>query len=185
MNARASLHDLCLVPSRATLHLIGNRYLKEMNDSQPTGNLVQLWPLLFPFSYALHLAEEYWGGNGFAEWFSRVLGADISVREFLLINSIIWPLMFLAALQSIRDERFAWVTVSLATIVLLNGAVHLLSSVLTGTYSPGVFTGVFLYIPLGAYGFRRQRRTVVGSRFWRAVGFGLLLHAVVAVVAYW
>ena len=26
------------------------------------------WPLLFPLTYLIHIAEEYWAGPGFPEW---------------------------------------------------------------------------------------------------------------------
>lgn len=142
------------------------------------------WPLLFPTFYALHLAEEYWCGGGFVDWMATTMGANISEPEFLLINGIAWPLILLAALMAIRDERLAWLTISLATIVLINGTAHLLSSIVTGTYSPGMLTGTILYIPLGVFGFRRSNRAASGRRFSTAVAIGILLHAVVVIVAY-
>ena len=154
------------------------------SDRLAAKSSVRYWPLLFPSFYGLHVAEEFWCGDGFADWLATTTGANISESEFLIINGIAWPLMLFAALMAIRHERLAWLTISLATIVLVNGAAHLLSSVLTGTYSPGMLTGTLLYLPLGIFGFRRSNRTAGGRHFSTAVAVGILLHAVVFIVAY-
>ena len=57
--------------------------------------------------------------------------------------------MIAAARASTRREEHGWMAVGIATVVLVNALAHILGSVFTGTYSPGLFSSVILYLPLG------------------------------------
>jgi hypothetical protein len=143
-----------------------------------------LWPLLLPFAYLLHLGEEWWGGEGFPVWASRFIGRSLPDGRFLVINGIAWPLMLAGSLVAVRFPSFLWLTVSFATVVLVNGAAHLLGSLAGGSYSPGTVTGVLIYVPLGIVTLRRASGLLAGRIFWRGVALGLFLHAVVFAVAF-
>lgn len=144
----------------------------------------RLWPLLFPVAYGLHLAEEAWGGPGFVAWAGRHLSEGFTRERFLLINAVAWPAMLAASLAAVFRPSMRWTPVTLAVIVLVNGVLHVASSLATTTYSPGVVTGVLLYLPLGILGLRRAGRETPPATTARAVGLGLALHALVAFVAF-
>ena len=59
----------------------------------------------------------------FTEWLAIVAGAPLPRAAFLAIN--------------------------VAAGLFINGLLHMLAGVVTGTYSPGLFTSVVLYLPLG------------------------------------
>jgi hypothetical protein len=50
-----------------------------------------------------------------------------------------------------RSIRWRWSLPALGTIVLLNGILHVIGSIVTRSYSPGVVTGLLCWIPLGGF----------------------------------
>lgn len=142
------------------------------------------WLLLLPLSYLLHLAEEWWGGEGFAVWTARALGAPVSTTRFLVLNSIVWPLFALLTTAAILRPRLAWFPVTFATVVVVNAGLHVLGALATSSYSPGLITGILLYLPVGIAALAHGRRVVTPRAFQLAVLFGFLIHAAVAVIAF-
>jgi hypothetical protein len=140
--------------------------------------------LLLPLAFALHLAEEIWGGMGLPAWSASVLGAGISPARFLAINAVAWPLFALAMLLATRHARCAWFAVALASLLGLNGALHALATLAFATYSPGTLSGVLLYLPLSAWILRRMHRRLPRSTFVGAIVAGIALHAGVALLAF-
>ncbi len=143
------------------------------------------WPLLLPCVYLLHLAEEWWGGEGFGSWMARAYGREVSPSRFLLLNGVVWPLFALLTVAALRKPSLAWFPTAFSSIVLVNGLLHALGSLATGSYSPGVVTGTLLYLPLGAYGLAAGRRELPPTTFALAVVGGVLGHVLVAVIAFW
>jgi hypothetical protein len=142
------------------------------------------WLLLLPVSYLFHLAEEWWGGEGFAAWTARAVGSPVSPTRFILLNGFVWPLFFSLTIAAILRQKLAWFPAVFATVVLVNAALHILGSLATSTYSPGLVTGVLFYLPVGAAALVFSRRFAAPSAFRRAVLVGVLIHAVVGVIAF-
>ena len=42
-----------------------------------------LWLALFPISFIIHFAEEYWAGGGYVEYLYRLRGIRMSKTSFL------------------------------------------------------------------------------------------------------
>lgn len=85
----------------------------------------------------------------------------------------------------ITKPSWAWFVVTFGTIVLINGTLHVLGSGGSASYSPGVITGLALYLPLGITTLRLGRTRSSAGTFWAAVLLGVAIHGVVAVVAFW
>ena len=102
---------------------------------------------LFPAAYGIHIVEEWFGG--FPEWLAIVAGAPVPRPAFVIINVVGLSLMIAAARASTQREEHGWMAIGIATVVLVNALAHILGSVFTGTYSPGLFSSVILYLPLG------------------------------------
>jgi hypothetical protein len=47
-----------------------------------------LWSWLFPLSYLIHIAEEYWGGEGYPAYLLRLRGVHMSTARFLAAQSV-------------------------------------------------------------------------------------------------
>jgi hypothetical protein len=132
-------------------------------------------------AYALHIVEEYVGG--FPEWFAYLAGAPLGRGEFLVLNAVGLGAMAAAARAATREESLGWLAIGIAAILLLNGVAHLTASLVTGTYSPGLFTGVILYLPLGQLALLRAWLQAPREFFWRGVAVGVAAHLVVTLTA--
>ena len=138
---------------------------------------------LFPPAYLAHLAEEFWAGPGFPAWFAHVAGQPLPATAFVAINTIGFVLMIAGVAEAIRHEQAGWIAVAVATVVTLNALLHVLASVLTGTYAPGLITGVVLYLPLGQLLLIRALHQVEPARFTRGILAGVAIHTIVSVAA--
>ncbi len=145
-------------------------------------NLPRLWPLLFPLTYLVHIAEEYWCGGGFYNW-ARVLGMHMNGGRFLQINAVAWSVMALLCLLAVAVARMRGVTLSFAAAVSLNSAAHTIASIVTASYSPGLFSGLLLWLPLGLYTLRRAYAGMNRRVYWGAIAWGLVMHSLVTFFA--
>lgn len=137
---------------------------------------------LFPASYACHLVEEWVGG--FPEWVSLIAGSAVPRGAFIAINIVAFLVMVLAVRATIRREANGWMAIAIATVLFVNGIAHGVASVVTQTYSPGLITGVVLYLPLGQLALLRAWVQAPPGLFGRGVLTGLAVHALVVLVAY-
>ena len=141
-----------------------------------------LW--LFPPAFALHVLEELFAGEGFPAWAARVVGSPVPLEGFLLVNLAGMVLLIAAVRSAIRDERAGWMAVAIATIAALNGTVHVLGTLVTGRYSPGLISGVVLYLSLGTLTLLRASYQAHAGAVTRGVLAGVAIHAAVFVVAF-
>lgn len=142
------------------------------------------WPLLLPASYLLHLAEEWFGGDGFAAWTERALGQPVSTTRFLVLNAVVWPLFTILTLVAIKRPPASWFLTSFGTIVVINALLHGLGALASSSYSPGLVTGLLLYLPIGSFALHRGLQQLSTRVFARAVFLGAAIHAAVALIAF-
>jgi hypothetical protein len=152
------------------------------DDVNRAAGLAGEWVWLFPATYLAHIAEEYWGGEGFPRWISRVAGATLTTPEFLTLNAVAWVLMAGAMVGVVRG-LWRWPLVAFGLVVLLNALLHAGGSVVTRSYSPGLVTGLLFWLPLGAFTLWRAWADVPRRTFWTGVAVGLAMHAVVSLLA--
>jgi Protein of unknown function with HXXEE motif len=140
-----------------------------------------MWLWWAPLGAAvLHIVEEFFYPGGFAEWDRRyrpVVRVSITRRFHVIINGA----LLLACIQigilgtaSGADARAIGTALWLAIAALLfsNAVFHVVGSIRTRTRSPGVVTGVVLYVPLA----------VVGYTYFLRSGYASFPTAVVAAV---
>jgi len=111
-----------------------------------------LWlPLL---AIAAHMTEEFVWPGGFAAWYRAYppgSTAVVTTRFLVLVNAVFVGLALVPPLLGPSARAFGyWLVV--AAIAGANGVFHLRASLRTRGYSPGVVTGVALYIPLATLG---------------------------------
>lgn len=146
------------------------------------------WLYWAPFAAAsLHIFEEFVYPGGFADWDRRYrphIRKSITPRFHIIINGLLLVACYdVWALRSGPFGGAIWLTV---TALLFGNAVwHLVGTVKTRTYSPGVLTGLALYVPLTVYGYVRLLSTgqtapstailafAVGVSYWLWVGKAL------------
>jgi hypothetical protein len=142
---------------------------------------IGLWVWLFPLAYGLHIAEEYW--LHFPDWVSYHSGSFVSNTQFLVLNGVFWLLMVVSVAVIRARTSLVWLVATLAAILGINAALHLVGSLVTRSYSPGSITAAFLYLPLILYAFRQVLpRIARGAALW-AVALGAAIHAGVMFLA--
>ena len=158
------------------------RPLKQMSKSVgATSSSTGPWVWSFPLAYGLHIAEEYW--FDFPAYVANLSGRHISNPQFLLINAIWWLLMVATVVLVRARSSRAWLVVTLATVLGINTALHIVGSVVTFTYSPGTVTALFLYVPLVVYALKRLLPHVRRGLAVRAAALGATIHAGVLLLA--
>ena len=101
---------------------------------------------LLPLAYAAHLLEEWFGG--FPEWIGLVVGVPLPRAGFIVINAIAMALAIAATRASTRREAYGWAGIAVAAVLFVNAFAHGLGTVMMRAYSPGLITGVVLYLPI-------------------------------------
>lgn len=135
---------------------------------------------LFPAAYSVHILEEWFGG--FPEWLAVATGEPLPRTAFIAINLVGLAVTIAAARASTEREEHGWMAIALATIVLVNTLAHVLASIFTGTYSPGLFSSVILYLPLGQLAILRAWSQASPQALRRGMVAGVALHALLLAV---
>jgi len=103
----------------------------------------------------LHLIEEFAWPGGFPAWYRRYVpsgAASITTSRLLRVNALFVAMAAVAGILFPRPYGVAlWLIV--ASIGAANAFFHLWATVKMREYSPGLVTGLLLYLPLAAYGF--------------------------------
>jgi hypothetical protein len=102
----------------------------------------------YPATYVVHLGEEYFAAGGFPAWVERTLAVPFSNGEFLFWNSFALAGMCTGAWLASRNAKFRFIDIACGVAVLGNVTAHALASVATWTYSPGLVTGLLVWMPL-------------------------------------
>lgn len=154
-----------------------------MADETRSDKTITLLLWLMPATYLLHIAEEYWGGEGFPAYIARTRGVHLAPSRFLLMNGIGCALMVLGVVLAHRFKFTNWLLVCLGMVVMGNGLSHTINSIVTREYNPGVVSGLLVWIPLGLLSLVYAKRNMAGRRFWAALAIGIGILVVVALLA--
>lgn len=146
--------------------------------------LFEDWIWLFPATYLIHAMEEYWCGEGFYRWAARIIGGGMTPSQFIVINSFGLLLMVAGILIFRRTPSVRWLALCFATVVFINGFAHLTGTIWTKIYSPGLVSGIVLWIPLGAATFYRAWKRVTPLSFVAGVLAGTVIHGLLFLVLF-
>lgn len=127
----------------------------------------------------LHMIEEFVWPGGFGDWFRRYRperARSVTTAFLFWINALLVAMALLVALlgEGRRGVAF-WLVV--ASIGAANGVFHLWASYRSRSYSPGLVTGLVVYVPLALYGFAHFAGNGLASR-------GTMLEALLVGPAY-
>jgi hypothetical protein len=139
-------------------------------------NQVPGWIYWAPLVAAsLHIIEEFVFPGGFPEWDRRYrpgFRKTINPRFHIIINGLLLILCYDAwALRARPAGAALWLTVT--ALLATNGLWHAIGTVKSRSYSPGVATGLLLYVPLAIYGYARFLRTDQASPVTAIVALAL------------
>jgi|SRR5215472_3492779 len=142
-----------------------------------------IWMAIFPITYLLHIAEEYWGGEGYPAYLLRLRGVHLDPKRFLIDQSIGLLLVLIGVILA-RQLIFArFLLTTLGALVLTNGITHTVTAIADGGYGPGLLSSALLWIPLGIFTLIRISKEIPMRRFFIAAGVGVTINAIIAIVA--
>ena len=139
---------------------------------------------------SLHISEEFIVPGGFPAWYRRYRAdsSTITRRLLIIVNAALLLVCCNIALLGRTPLGIAyWLMIS--ALLCSNGCWHAWASYKSHTYSPGVITGMAVYVPLAAYGYSQFIRSgdasittaavacVIGGSYhlWSAAYHGRLL----------
>ena len=126
---------------------------------------------------SIHIIEEFVFPGGFKAWWCAYkpnIAASVSNRFLIIVNGILIGFSVIVALAVSAPKGngvAAWLT--LAALLFSNAIFHIIGAVQTKRYSPGMISGIILYIPLAIYGFAHFLRSGQAS-----MGTALLAFAI-------
>ncbi|HEV7473463.1 MAG TPA: HXXEE domain-containing protein [Pyrinomonadaceae bacterium] len=141
------------------------------------------WSWLFPLSYLIHLAEEYWGGEGYPAYIFRLRGVQMSTGRFLMAQSVGLVLVTIGVILARRLKFLPMMLVILGTIVAVNSLTHIVTALSILEYGPGLVSSIFVWGPLGIVTLLRFKRAIDDQRqYWIAIGIGVGVNVVVGIL---
>lgn len=166
--------------------------MDERSENVPTHNseavqlsgpgFVVFWSWMFPLTYVIHIAEEYWGGEGYPAYILRLRGVHMSTGRFLAAQSVGLILVTIGVILARRFKFSRMMLIILGTIVLVNGITHSVTALTILSYGPGLFSSIFIWIPLGIFTLRHFRSGVSQKKYWIAIAIGIGVNVVVGIL---
>lgn len=142
-----------------------------------------IWSWLFPLSYLLHIAEEYWGGEGYPAYILHLRGVHISTARFLAAQSVGFILVTIGVILARRLKFLPMMLVILGTIVAGNALTHAVTALSILRYGPGLFSSIFVWGPLGIATMIRFKGAIDDQRqYWIAIAIGVGVNVVVGIL---
>ena len=142
------------------------------------------WTWIFPVTYLIHIAEEYWGGEGYSSYLLRLRGITLSPTRFLAGQAVAFVLMMIGVILAKHLKLRNQMIVILGSVVFVNGLTHCVQTVAHGQYVPGLFTAILLWLPLGIATLLRFKKLRTRS-YWISValGVGIILGVEILIIS--
>ena len=155
-----------------------------MPKQEPTSKIPSVpWLWLFVVTYVIHIAEEYWGGDGYSAHLLRTKGVFMSPSRFLIVQAVGVALMIVGVLIAKRLRFPNALAIIYAATVLGNAVTHMVNSLRTSAYEPGLISSIVVWLPLGLFTILYFRHYVLNARrFWISIAIGVGINVAIAVI---
>jgi len=150
--------------------------------SSPSTSTVNFWLWVFPVTYLIHVAEEYWGGEGYPAYILKLRGVHMSTTRFLVAQGVGVVLVTIGVILARRFNFPQMMLIILGSIVLVNGITHTVTALSIMSYGPGLWSSIFIWMPLGLFTLVRFRNAVSRKRYWIAIAIGVGVNGVVFIL---
>jgi hypothetical protein len=136
--------------------------------------------------YFLHQIEEHLWPGGFRQFTDAHMfhsGDDnwpVNIDGVALVNTAyVWLPVALAA---IFPQTLRWVGLGWIGLTLINGVIHIVTTLRLRLYNPGLVTSIVLFLPFTIYALTLgvERGTLTGGDVGLIMLYGVLLHLPVA-----
>lgn len=148
----------------------------------PSQAAVNFWLWVFPITYLIHVAEEYWIGEGYPAYILRLRGVHMSTARFLVAQGVGVVLVTIGVILARRFKFPRMMLIILGSIVLVNSITHTLTALSIMSYGPGLWSSIFVWGPLGIFTLVRFRRGVARKQYWIAIAIGVGVNVVVGIL---
>lgn len=141
-----------------------------------------LWLALFPISFLIHFAEEYWGGEGYPAYLLKLRGVSISNARFIVLQAVgLFLLIAAGVIATLLRFPELMITI-LGAFIFANGLSHAITAWRHGGYGPGLLTSVLLWIPFGALTVGVMFGRISTARFLIATLIGMAINGLIAII---
>lgn len=122
----------------------------------------------------VHVMEEY--KFGWVAWANNII-SGITVKQFMWVNALFLTICIAAAVSSTRYPLFSS---SIFSLLLINFLIHFMPTLIQKKYSPGLFSAVFLFLPIGVIGYQNllAQRLISSGELMISVALGFLWMSV-------
>ncbi len=134
-----------------------------------------------PTAYLFHLADEYL--TGFPNWFSGIFKVDLSLSDSIIINSIGFAAVVVAATLYTLNKLNHFVIAVIGSLFFVNGVVHITATIFTASYSPGTLSAVLFYLPLGYLVYKKIFPVLSEQQRSLSITAGIIIQIFVAIIA--
>ena len=142
-----------------------------------------VWSWLFPLSYLIHIAEEYWGGEGYPAYIFRLRGVHMSTARFLAAQSVGFFLVTIGVIVARRLKFLPMMLVILGAVVAVNALTHTVTALSSFIYGPGLWSSIFVWGPLGIATLIRFKSMIDDRRqYWVAIAIGIGINVAVGIL---
>ena len=142
-----------------------------------------LWAWLFPLSYLIHIAEEYWGGEGYPAYIFRLRGVHMSTARFLVAQSVGFILVTIGLILARRLKFLPMMLVILGSVVAVNSLTHTVTALISLEYGPGLVSSILIWGPLGIATLIRFKSSIANQKqYWIAIAIGIGINVVVGIL---
>jgi hypothetical protein len=142
-----------------------------------------LWSWLYPLSYLIHIAEEYWGGEGYPAYILQLRGVHMSNTRFLAAQSVGFVLVIVGIILARKFRFLPMMLVILGSMVAVNALTHTVTGLSTLEYGPGLWSSIFVWGPLGIATMIGFKSSISNQKkYWIAIAIGIVINVVVEIV---
>ena len=142
-----------------------------------------MWMWLFPVTYLIHIAEEYWCGEGYTAYLYRLRGVHLSTARFFFFQGLGVVLICIGILLSLQLRWPRFMLAIMGALVLSNGVTHSVTALRHGGYGPGLVSCVLIWIPLGLVTLILLQPDMPALRLVVASSIGFGINGAVALIA--
>ena len=147
-----------------------------------SGRWTSLLSWLLPVTYLIHIVEEHWGGEGYPAYLMRSRGVHLSPARFW-VAQIFGVVLMITGIILARRLKFLFVMlVIIGSTIMINGLTHAFTAIRVGGYGPGLYSSLFLWIPLGLATVVYLKNRCISWKYWMAIGIGVVINIVVDLV---
>jgi hypothetical protein len=151
-------------------------------EAMRSENLISLFSWLIPITYLIHIAEEYWGGEGYSAYIYRLRGVEMSPARFLVAQAIGFMLVVVGIILA-RRFRFPGMMLVILTMTMMGNALtHTYNAIVDESYNPGLLSSLLIWLPVGVFALVRFYRATTKKRYWIAIAIGIGINVVIGVI---